>query len=176
MRTLRITLLASLAGWAAGIVAGTVGGFVLTLLVFGPRAILQMLTLEGFILSELRWALAVAVAIFPGSLFVVAPLVFRALGRASFWHPFEAACAGGGIGVAALVPWFMVVSLFGTPINWSRPGEGVHMVSLCVCTALLIGATIGCVAVLAARSYLRMMPAAPSSASHDLPPPVPYEY
>ena len=176
VRTLRITLLASLAGWVVGVLAGTAGGIVLTWLEYGAVAAFRALASAMALLSVVRWAFMVAVAMVPYSLLAVAPLVFRALGRASFWGPLKAAGIGGAIGVAGLVPWWLVVSLFTTPINWSRPGEGAQALSLFGGTALLAGATVRWVAVLTARLYASQPPATPGSAPQDLPPAVPYEY
>ena len=175
MRTLRITLLASLAGWLAGIVAGSVGGFVMVLAEHGLAAALHVLTVFRFVVTEVRWAVFVGVAILPGSLFFVAPLVFRALGRSSFWHPLWAACVGGGLGIVGFVLWLLVASLFTAPVNWSRRDDVLATTLLYPGVARVIGATTGCVAVLTARSYARTMPVA-APAAHDLPPPVPYEY
>ncbi len=175
MRTLRITLLASLAGWLAWFLVGTVGGFVAAWMQFGPAKMWQTLTVEGTFLSEGFWAFGVAIAILPGSLFFAAPLVFRALER-SFWHPFKAACIGGGLGLVGLIFWFAVVSLFTVPVNWSRPGEGLAAVAVCVPTALAIGMTTGCGAALMGRTHAGPTSTAAVAAGDEQPPPVPYEY
>lgn len=176
MRITSLASLASLAGWAVGVLAGTVGDTGLVWLEYSGTAVWQALTLAGAFSSVVRWALVVAMAILPCSLLVVALMVFRALGRASFWGPLKAAGVGGAIGVAGLVPWWLVVSFFTTPINWSRAGEDVQALGLFGGTVLLVGATVGCVATLTARSDASMRTATSTPATRDPPPPVPYEY
>ena len=173
VRTLRITLWASVAGWLVGTVGGTVGGFFLTWTRFGPYAALKAVEATGLLLPALQLSLLVAIGMLPVCALVVAPLTFLQLGRTSRWSPALALAVGGAGGVAAFFLWLAVLSLFSQPFNWSRSDDRAAAGMFTV-VAFLIGATTGCAAALLARVHNE--PSAPTSNADRMPPPVPYDY
>lgn len=166
MRTFKITLWASLASWLVGILAGNVGGLILTMTFYGPQGTWTALTISNWLAMELTWAFMVAIGMLPCSALLVAPLTFRQLGKTARWGSLLASVVGGAGGIVGVVVWLAVLALFGQPVNWARQDDRA-VVTMITVTAFLIGATTGGVAAWLARVYpeAATTPATPAAAS-----------
>lgn len=175
MRTLAITLLATLAGWIAGILAGTAGGINVTLMEIDdyPAVTWRTLSLENWLQTETLWAVIVAVAMLPPCVLFVGPFVFCFLKYSPSWRPLLAALIGGMGGIISFFLWVIAVlslcfspsvalglvglslwtTITGTPEwMWVDPRPAMWMLGV----ALVIGTTTGYVAVWAVRCLARV--------------------
>lgn len=171
MRTLGVTLLASFAGWVAGILAGTVGGLNLFLTDHESPATWGTMSLLDWLDSEVAAAFVIALAMLPSCVLLVGPLVFCLLRRSSFRRPLLTTLVGGMGGMVSFLLWMLAISLASDSSDWTRP-DVRSFLWMPLGVAGVTGATTGCVAAWVARFLARWEVFAASA----LFPPKPYDY